>query len=235
MLYIVVILAIIVVTAYYIFMWPKSSAFGYYPYGLKTDKKIVALSFDDGPSAPYTGDLLAILAKYKVPATFFLVGKNVEKNPELARSIVAAGQIIGNHAYSHKLSKYLNEPDLRSEIEQTQQIIFEATGKKTVYFRSPWLIRNPGMFRVLKENKMTPISGIFGTQKEVYLVSAEQIFSDACSHIKPGQIMIFHDGVNKNGNRSQTVKAMDLFIPELKKRGYEIVSLETLLGIPAYT
>ena len=234
MLYSLIIIAIIIITAYYIFMWPKSNAFGYYPYGIKTDKKIIALSFDDGPSSPYTSDMIAVLAKHKVPATFFLVGKNVEKNPELARSILAAGQTIGNHAYSHQLNKYLSSPSLKDEIAHTQEIIFTATGKKTAYFRSPWLIRNPGMFRALAANKMTPISGIFGTQKEVYLVSAEQIFHDACSHIKPCQIMIFHDGVNKNGNRSQTVKAIDLFIPELKKRGYEIVSLETLLGIPAY-
>ncbi|MFA5131118.1 MAG: polysaccharide deacetylase family protein [Patescibacteria group bacterium] len=215
-------------------MWPKSSAFGYYPYGLKTDKKIIALSFDDGPSEPYTADMLAVLAKHGVPGTFFLVGKNVEKNPELARRIIATGQTIGNHAYSHQLGKYLSSPSLKDEIELTQEIIFKVTGKKPAYFRSPWLIRNPGMFRVLAANKMTPISGIFGTQKEVYLVPAKKIFNDACSNLKPGQIMVFHDGINKNGNRSETVKAIDLFIPELKRRGYEIVSVEALLGIPAY-
>jgi len=230
----ILVLALIIFILYRRIMWPKSTVFGYYPWGIKTDKKIIALTFDDGPSDPYTKDLLNILAKNNVSATFFLVGKNVEKNPNLAKSIIDAGHIIGNHAYSHNLFKYLSSPSLKDEITKTQEIIYQATGKKPALFRSPWLIRHSGLFKVMKTNNLTPISGLFGTEKEVWQVSAEIIYKDALKQIAPGVILIFHDGFTKNGDRSGTIKAMELLIPELKSQGYELVTIDKLLNIPAY-
>jgi len=231
---ILLLIVIILITAYYLIMWPKSTFFGYYPYGIKTDKKIIALTFDDGPSVPYTNDLLTILNKYQVKASFFLVGKNLEKSPELGKMIVDDGHTIGNHAYSHNLFKYLSSPSLKDEVTKTQDIIFKSTGKKAALFRSPWLLRFPALFRMIKENHFTPISGLFGTQKEVWQVNSDIIYEDALKQIGPGRILIFHDGVTKNGDRSETIKAVDRLIPELKKRGYEIVTVNELLGIAAY-
>ncbi len=222
---------IIVIGAYYLLMWPKSKILGYYPYDVKTEEKIIALTFDDGPSIPYTTDLLKVLEKYKVMASFFLVGKNVEKNPELAREIFEAGHSIGNHAYSHNIFKYLSSPSLKDEITKTQEIIFKATGKRPILFRSPWLIRTSSMFKVLRDNSLTPISGLFGTQKEVWQVSAETIYRDAIRQVSPGKILIFHDGFTKNGDRTETIKAIDFLIPQLKKQGYKFMKVEELLKL----
>ena len=220
--------------AYHVFMWPRSKFFGYYPCGIETDKKILALSFDDGPTNPDTKNLLGVLAKHDIKATFFLVGKNLEKNPEIAKELLAAGHTLGNHAYNHRLQRYLVTPDLKDEVEKTQDIIYQLIGKKPTLFRSPWLIRHPGLFRMAKAHGLTLIGGIFGTQKEVWEVSADEIYNDALKQIAPGRIMIFHDGIIKEGSREGTIKAVDRLIPELKKQGYEFVTVDQLLNIPAY-
>jgi peptidoglycan/xylan/chitin deacetylase (PgdA/CDA1 family) len=220
--------------AYHIFMWPRSKFFGYYPYGIKTDKKILALSFDDGPTNPDTKNLLAVLARHDVKATFFLVGKNLEKNPELVKELLAAGHTLGNHAYNHRLQRYLVTPDLKDEVEKTQNIIYGLIGKKPTLFRSPWLIRHPSLFKMAKAHGLTLIGGIFGTQKEVWEVSADEIYNDALKQIAPGRIMIFHDGIIKKGSRAGTIEAVDRLIPELKRQGYEFVTVDQLLNIPAY-
>ena len=220
--------------AYHIFMWPRSKFFGFYPYGIKTDKKIIALSFDDGPTPPDTKNLMEILAKNDVKATFFLVGKNLEKYPQLAKELFAAGHTLGNHAYNHRLQRYLVTPDLKEEVDKTQNIIFNLIGKKPTLFRSPWLIRHPGLFKMAKQNGLTLIGGIFGTQKEVWEVSAQEIYTDALKQIAPGRILIFHDGIIKTGSRQGTIRAVDMLIPELKKQGYEFTTVDKLLNIPAY-
>jgi peptidoglycan/xylan/chitin deacetylase (PgdA/CDA1 family) len=215
-------------------MWPRSKFFGYYPYGIKTDKKILALSFDDGPTSPDTKNLLAVLAKHEVKATFFLVGKNLEKYPDLAKELFSAGHTLGNHAYNHRLQRYLITPDLKEEVKKTQDIIYNLIGKRPTLFRSPWLIRHPGLFKMAKANGLTLIGGIFGTQKEVWEVGAEEIYNDALKQIAPGRIMIFHDGIIKSGSREGTIKAVDKLITELKRQGYEFTTVNQLLNIPAY-
>ena len=87
---------------------------------------------------------------------------------------------------------------------------------------------------MIKENNLTLISGIFGTQKEVWEVSSEVIYNDAIKQIAPGRILIFHDGIIKSGSREGTVRAVDMLISELKKQGYEFVTVDQLLDIPAY-
>jgi len=195
----------------------------------------MALSFDDGPNPPDTNELLAILERHQVKATFFVVGKNLEKSPEIGKSIIAAGHTLGNHAYNHNFFTYFVHPSLKAEIIKTQEIIKKITGQTPALFRSPWLIRHPSLLKAVKTAGLTPISGIFGTQKEVWRVNYQIILRDALQKIHPGRILIFHDGFDtKGGDRSQTVKAIDLFITAAKVRGYKFVTVNELLETPAY-
>lgn len=237
---ILAIIILIILAAYYLFMWPQAEIFGAYPYQIKTDKKVIALTFDDGPNPPYTKELLAVLDKHQVAATFFVLGKNLERFPDLGRAIVAAGHTLGNHAYSHNFLQYFCQPSLRKEILRTQEIIISATGKRAALFRSPWLIHHPSLFKVVKKNGLTAVSGLFSSQKEIWQPPAQILFNDALKKVAPGKILIFHDGYDAiakrlNGSsRSETVKAIDLLIPELKKQGYQLVTVDHLLGSLAY-
>jgi|SRR5579872_22375 len=221
--------------AYYFFKSAKSQFFGYFPYQAKTERKTVALTFDDGPNPPHTQKLLDVLQKHRVKATFFIVGKNLEKYPEVAKKIIEQGHTIGNHSYSHSFAKNFSEPGFENEIQQAQAVIQKLLAKKPALFRPPWLMRNPLMLRNLKRIGMLPISGLFGSELEVLQVSPEKMANRALKKIKPGMILIFHDGFDAHGgNRTNTVEAIDLLIPKIKSEGYELATVDELLKVPAY-
>ena len=235
-LIIILIIACALGGTYLVFLWPETSqVFGYFPYKIKTDKKLIALTFDDGPNPPHTNKLLEVLSKHGVHATFFAVGKNLERFPELGKAIIAGGHVIGNHSYSHEFSKYFKSLSFKTEIVRTQEVIESITGKKPALFRSPWLFRSPRLLRELKSRGLSPVSGLFSSQREIWQPPARKIADDALKVAAPGVIIIFHDGYDaKGGNRAETVGAVDLLIPELKARGYEFVTVDRILGVSAY-
>src|SRR6478735_8728358 len=104
-----------------------------------TRDKVVALTFDDGPNEPFTSQLVDLLGTKGVPATFFQVGRCVERHPGLSARMAEAGHVIGNHSYSHRFLRYLNEPSLRSEICRTQSVLEAELGRRPALFRAPWL------------------------------------------------------------------------------------------------
>ena len=198
-------------------------------------KKVIALTFDDGPNSPYTSELLEILDKHQVRATFFACGQNLEKFPELGRAIFAGGHVLGNHAYSHDFSAYFKSLFFEGEILKTQAIIKNLIGREPALFRAPWLFKSPFITKTLKQNKLTVVNGIFGSAREITQPPAEKIFRDALSRVKPGMILVLHDGFDtRGGNRAETIKAVDLLIPELKKQDYAFLTVDKLLNISAY-
>ena len=230
-----VVFAFIVGLIYLLCFSPRAQVFGNFLYRKKTTEKIIALTFDDGPNPPFTNRILDILAAHHVQATFFCVGKNLEKHPELGRAIVNAGHVIGNHSYSHSFWEYLKHPVFELEITRTQALIQRITGKTAALFRPPWLFRHPGIFRTLRRNNLTPVSGVFGSYLEVFKIPAEKLAARVMGKIKPGTILIFHDGFNAHGgNRAQTAEAVNLLIPKLLRAGYQFVTVDRLLGVPAY-
>ena len=102
-----------------------------------TDEKKIALTFDDGPHYKYTDEILDILEKYGVKATFFVIGVNAERHPEKVKRIALSGHEIGNHTYSHPHLKKVSAQELESEIEKASEVISRLTGKKPVLFRPP--------------------------------------------------------------------------------------------------
>jgi peptidoglycan/xylan/chitin deacetylase (PgdA/CDA1 family) len=220
---------------YYLFFSPRSQIFGYFPYHFTTKEKVIALTFDDGPNPPFTKEILTILNRYNVKATFFVIGKNLEKAPELGKNILDAGHTIGNHSHSHAFHKYFTDLSFESEIINNQDTIERIINKRPTLFRPPWLFRQPWLLRTLRRNGLYAVSGLFGSTLEIFQPSAKYIARQALGKVRPGMILIFHDGYSiKGGNRRQTVDSIDLLIPKLLTKGYKFVTVDQLLGIPAY-
>jgi len=215
---------------YYLFCSPSSQVFGYFPYRVRTEHRVIAITFDDGPNEPYTSQLLDVLNKHRVAATFFLVGRCLERAPAVGRRIVAEGHGVGGHSYTHAFRRYVTQPSFREEIERSQHVLHDILQVSPTLFRPPWLFRQPWLLATLRRTGLTPVSGEFADELEVFRPSAERTVRRALSRARPGAILIFHDGLDaRGGDRSQTVRAIDLLIPELRSRGYSFARVDELL------
>ncbi|NDC21756.1 polysaccharide deacetylase family protein [bacterium] len=215
------ILIAVLLALYYLFMSPSSQLFGKFPSRIKTDEKIIYLTFDDGPNEPYTSEIIDYLNSKKIKATFFVVGECANKYPKTIKKIHDSGHSIGNHTKSHKFFNYVKTPAMQKEIQDNQAIIKRITGEEPKLFRPPWLFRNPILLRSIKKFGLKPVSGVFCHSLEVFKIDAQQIAEGAIKKAQPGQIIIFHDGYNSKGaNRRQTVEALKLTVEALSKKGY---------------
>jgi peptidoglycan/xylan/chitin deacetylase (PgdA/CDA1 family) len=233
--FLALIIILVIALLYWLLMSSYSQLFGYFPYKIKTNKKVIALTFDDGPNDPYTSELLDYLKQKKLRATFFLVGKNIKKYPSTVQRIVNEGHLIANHSYSHSFFNYFKSLSFKKEIESNQELIFKQTGLRPALYRPPWLFRTPFILKTLKSNFLTPVSGIFCNSFEVLRISPEKITKSALSHSKPGSIIIFHDGIEgKGGDRNNTIQATKLLIDQLLAKNYKFVTVAELLEIKPY-
>jgi peptidoglycan/xylan/chitin deacetylase (PgdA/CDA1 family) len=220
---------------YWVFMSPYSQAFGPYPWRGRDDTRAIALTFDDGPNEPYTSQIAEILKQQNVRATFFQVGRCVERFPELPAALAAEGHVIGNHSLSHRFSTYLRPGAFAREIEHNQRILGHALNKEPVLVRTPWLWRQPTLLSSLRRKRLVPVSGRFCHALEVLQIDPVRIARTAISKTVPGAILIFHDGYNARGAaRAATVDAVRITIDALHARGYYFVTVDELLGVPAY-
>lgn len=220
---------------YWLFLSPTSQLFGHFPYGARTTQRVVALTFDDGPNEPYTSELLDLLKREQVAATFFVVGVNLAKHPETVKRATREGHVIGNHSLSHQFRKYFTGLSFNSEISANQQLIATTTGRTPALFRPPWLFRTPWLLASLRKFKLQPISGTFVNNREIFQPSAETIAATAYRRTKNGTILIFHDGYNaKGGPRQATITAVGQLIDRLRADGYKFVTVDQLLDVPAY-
>jgi peptidoglycan/xylan/chitin deacetylase (PgdA/CDA1 family) len=135
----------------------------------------------------------------------------------------------------HRFRDHLIHPSYKNEIMQNQEIIYKYIGKRPALFRSPWLWRQPWLFSTAHKQSLQPISGKFSHSFEVFQPKGERIAKRTLRKVKPGSIIIFHDGFDsRGGNRSQTVKAVKITVDQLLQQGYRFVTISELLGIPAY-
>ena len=219
---------------YWLTMSPYSKAFGSFPYRGQGAEKTVALTFDDGPNGPHTARLADILRRRDVRATFFQVGKAVLEYPELTRRLVDEGHVIGNHGFTHLFSNYLSQRTLRADVRQAQDV-FAGVGLRPALFRPPWLLRIPATGSVIAKQGMQTVLGEFCHSLEVFQPNPRIIANGAASKVRPGSIIIFHDGFDGHGgNRANTVTAVEMVIDRLRADGYQFATVDELLGIRAY-
>lgn len=223
-------------TYYWLFMSSYSQVFGKFPYNANTrGRKIIALTLDDGPNEPYTSELLDFLEQSNIKATFFLVGKCIERHPDTVKKMLANGHVIANHSHSHEFKNYFKSLSFKKEIATNQKIISEITGKTPALFRCPWLWRQPFLLNNLKKMGLTPISGVFCNSLEPWQIDADTMAQTAVKKTKPGTIIIFHDGrEGRGGDRKQSIEAVKIYVKAMKNKGYTFVTVDKLLGFKAY-
>lgn len=192
----------------------------------ETEKKI-ALTFDDGPSI-FTLEVLDLLKKYNAKATFFCIGKNVEKHPEIVKQIIAEGHLVGNHSYNHsKFFDFYNAATIRKEIQKTDQLLEKFTSKKIIFFRPPYGVTTPSIRRALKITGHKVIGwnirSLDGGTKDQNL-----IFNRIIKRVSPGGIVLLHD------TGLHSVLVLEQFLQFLQQNNYEVISVEELLNLKAY-
>jgi peptidoglycan/xylan/chitin deacetylase (PgdA/CDA1 family) len=222
-------------SAYWLLMSPFAPSSRVYPYHGPAAERVVALTFDDGPNEPYTSHVLDILAAHGIRATFFHVGRCVERHPEVAVRAIGAGHVLGNHSLSHRFGTYLQPRAYEREVEATQRILARVTGRTPALARTPWLWRQPALLRMLQRRGLHPVAGQFAHALEVFQPSGVRMARRAIAKTRPGSILIFHDGFDgRGGNRAETVVAVRQTVEGLLARGYRFVTVDQLLGVPAY-
>src|SRR5512133_418473 len=138
-------------------MLPSSQLYGRSFIGLAKGTRQLALTYDDGPNDPYTGQLLDVLAKHNAKATFFLIGQFAKQRPDLVRCVVEAGHSIGNHTWNHPNLIFCSAAETRRQIADTQKAIEDACGVSPKLFRPPFGGRRPATFSIARESGLTPV------------------------------------------------------------------------------
>jgi peptidoglycan-N-acetylglucosamine deacetylase len=219
---------------YWFCMSPYSQALGAFPYRGTIKDKVVALTFDDGPNEPYTSQIADFLAERQIRATFFQVGRAVLRYQDVSSRLLADGHVIGNHSFTHEFTNCLSPRALADEVRMGQAAL-ATLGLRPALYRPPWLLRIPALRRVLAEHGLRPVSGEFCHPLEVFQPRAEVIADGVLAKARPGSIVIFHDGYEGHaGDRASTVAAVRVVVEKLSRLGYRFVTVDELLGIPAY-
>jgi len=202
---------------------------------IKNPKKVIALTFDDGPWPNTTSKILAILKEKNIKATFFMIGQNLKNFPQLGQQVVADGHAIGNHTWHH-WHRQMNEFTAAREIDDTAALLYKTTGVKTSLFRPPNGFLSNGLADYArKQNDVVVLWSIDSGDWHKRGVSVEGLVNHVLQKAKPGAIVLMHDGsgVSTVGHvsslRSLTVEALPKIIDELKKQNYEFVSVPELL------
>lgn len=197
--------------------------------------RVVALTFDDGPNEPWTGQLLDVLAAKGVRATFFQVGRCAERFPSTTRRVVDEGHVLGNHSLSHDFTTYLRHPRQRDEVARAQEVLHRVSGVVPALYRPPWLCHWPWVLGTVRGAGLQVVSGTFGHPFEVFQPAAARMASGAARRVRPGTILIMHDGREaRGGDRSQTVASVGPLIDRLRDDGYSFATADELLGVPAH-
>lgn len=197
---------------------------------VETQEKVVALTFDDGPTPADRATILDTLAAENVPATFFLIGSAIEKDPESARAIVAAGHQIGNHSWSHPRMVLMGRAEIAREVEDTDRVIRAAGYAGPIHFRPPYGKKLVGLPRYLAAHDRRTI--MWDVAVEDYSApdvrqSAEELTELTVARARPGSIVLLHPWQG----RSDTQAALGRVIRELKGQGYRFVTVDELLAL----
>jgi peptidoglycan-N-acetylglucosamine deacetylase len=191
-------------------------------------RRAIALTFDDGPSES-TPELLEILARHRAPATFFQIGANVRRLPEIAREIVAAGHEIGNHTDTHPLLALKSPGLIGRELAAAQETIQRATGQLPRYFRAPYGVR---WFGLRQAQQRLSLSGVmWSTIALDWKRRTPAVVSRLIGGAAPGAILCLHDGrvLQHHPNIGVTLQAVRELLPKLMEQGFRFEKVTDIL------
>ncbi len=182
---------------------------------------VVALTFDDGPHPTYTPQVLAVLARYGVRATFFELGREAERHPDLVRRVVAEGHVVANHTWDHADLRNLDDAEFAFEIDHTSEVLQAVSGQRQVCARPPYGRSDPGVTSRLAARGLTSVVWT-ADSRDFEKPGVGAIIDSALSGLQPGGIILLHDG---GGNRDQTIAALPTIIERILAAGYRIVPI----------
>ncbi|CAL9555628.1 Undecaprenyl-phosphate 4-deoxy-4-formamido-L-arabinose transferase [Streptomyces sp. enrichment culture] len=199
------------------------------------DHKLV-LTFDDGPDPTWTPKVLDVLKKYDAHAVFFVTGTMASRYPDLVQRMVDEGHEVGLHTFNHPDLSYQSQSRIDWELSQNQLALTGAAGIRTSLFRPPY-----SSFADAMDNKSWPVTEYIGSRGYLTVVNntdsedwkkpgVDEIIRRATPHGGEGAIVLMHDS---GGDRHQTVRALDRFLPGLQEKGYEFDNLSEALDLPS--
>lgn len=191
--------------------------------------KVVALTFDDGPDKDFTPQVLDILKKNDVKATFFVVGENVGWNPEILKREYEEGHEIGNHTFTHINVSKRGYDDIYKEIDETQQAVKKIIGVEPKLFRPPYRAISKEMCNIVKEKDMNIVLWSNLDPRDWSNPGVYYIVDTITSKVQNGTIILLHDYNNLRNTKSQTIQALEIVIPKLKEMGYRFVTISELI------
>lgn len=217
----------------YEWLTPRSWIYGPVFWHARTEERVVALTFDDGPCHPYTGELMEVLRGEQVRATFFMVGNNVVREPNLAAE-VASEHAVGNHTFTHPHLTWSRPGTVREELERGQEAIHEATGAVPSIFRVPHGWYGPQVISGAGDLGMHCIGWsvmAWDWNKPPQETIQRRILHGA----GPGGVTLLHDGQDTEAypkaDRSRTIAAVPHIIESLKADGYRFATVPELMAL----
>ncbi len=192
-----------------------------------TGRKLVALTYDDGPNPKFTPQLIELLKSKNVRATFFLIGPNVEKNPELARQLAESGFELGNHSWTHPVLNKLDPAKAREELAKTNDAIKAAAGVDAAMMRPPFGMANAKVQQVCEELGLKIICWNIDTNDWREGSTSKQMEDLILKNLRDGTIILMHDRYPKS------IDATAAIIDQVRAKGFEFVTVSELLGLRA--
>jgi peptidoglycan/xylan/chitin deacetylase (PgdA/CDA1 family) len=196
-----------------------------FAHGLRGSKKIL-LTFDDGPNDPHTLNLLQVLAKYNVRATFFMIGRHVQQRPDIARAVAEAGHVIGNHTFTHPNLIFKSAQQTHHQLLDCRHALQDAIGEHSNLFRPPFGGRRPSTLRTARELALQTI--MWNVTGYDWNAPPAAVIENKIAHqMRGGDVILLHDGGDKamGTDRSQTVIATENLIRRYKDQGHEFVTV----------
>lgn len=191
-----------------------------------TDEKVIALTFDDGPHPRYTREILALLDKYGIRATFFMIGENISNYPETAKMVFDAGHEIGNHTDTHPCIRHIKSSSIAEEMRTAERKIVDLTGEKPKLFRPPEGLCSHEICQIAEQMDYSVILWTVDTRD--WAGTPTKVITDGVmKRVRGGDILLFHDYVSRRGH---TLDALRKLIPALQAEGYTFLTVSELLA-----
>lgn len=208
---------------------PDLQVFGEIKSQALISEKVVALTFDDGPTPDKTNQILQILAEQQIPATFFLIGQEVQQHPYLVRQILAAGHQVGNHSFSHQRMIFKSPAFIAAEIEQTDTLLRDSGVDGVIYFRPPYgkkLLILP--WYLMKHHRVSVTWDVAPENFPKIANDPQALVDFTVQQTRPGSIILLHVMYD---SRQATMQAVPEIIRQLKAQGYRFVTVHELLKL----
>jgi len=194
----------------------------------KTDKKIIAISFDDGPDEVNSPQILHLLKNNNIQAAFFCIGNKIAGNEAILRQAYNGGHLIGNHTFSHHFwFDLFSSKKMTADMQMMNEATYKVIGKMPKLFRPPYGVTNPNIKKAIINGNYIPV-GWSVRSLDTVIKDERKLLSKLVKKVKPGAVFLFHD------TSKTTLAVLPEFLNHVKSSGYEIIRLDKMLNLQAY-